>query len=190
MAAQASSTKARRRRRTEGRVADVTIRDAAPGDLEAVARIKVENWTESYGALVAPGTLAQFLDVAAQREEFETELAAADTLLLVADDELGGISGFALAFAAAQPDPWLESLHVARDRRGRGIGTLLMRELARRLAARGLKTMRLGVVSGNDRAGRLYVRLGARMIGTEPAHWAPAVTHELYRWADMAALIP
>jgi len=43
-------------------------------------------------------------------------------------------------------------------------------------------------VAGNVAASRFYERLGADMIGLEPATWAPGVWHELYRWPDLVAL--
>ena len=168
----------------------VIVRDARPRDIDAVARIKVANWAESYGELVPRQTLQRFLDLDAQRAELLRKQSGEHTVLLVAEDEGVDhrIAGFALAFLDERPDPWLESLHVAHDARGHGVGTLLMRELARRFAARGFNTMRLGVVTGNDGAGRLYRRLGAQLIGEEPAHWAAGVTHEIYRWADLGSL--
>lgn len=164
------------------------IRDAWPEDVDQVARIKVASWADSYRGLVPPETLARFLDVDGQRHYLATQLADQNNLLLVADDGDGRIVAFALAFLDEQPDPWLESIHVIREDRGRGTGTMLMRELARRLASNNLNTLRLGVVSGNEGAARLYRRLGAQMIGEEPTDWAPGVTHEIYRWRDLGSL--
>ena len=48
--------------------------------------------------------------------------------------------------------------------------------------------MSLGVVRGNAGAGRLYLRLGATLLGVEPAEWAAGVDHEIYRWRDLAQL--
>jgi hypothetical protein len=56
--------------------------------------------------------------------------------------------------------------------------------------ARGYSSMRLGVISGNVAAGRFYERLGGKMIGLEPVSWAQGVAHEVYRWANLASLMP
>lgn len=109
-------------------------------------------------------------------------------MFLVADDRAGAVIGFAVAYLNQGPDPWLESLHVARAHRGRGVGTALVRELAAVLVSRGYGTMSLGVVRGNAGAGRLYLRLGATLLGVEPAEWAAGVDHEIYRWRDLAQL--
>ena len=77
---------------------------------------------------------------------------------------------------------------MAGEFRGRGAGTRLMRELAARIEERGHKSLCLGVVKGNAGAGRLYERLGAMVVGEEPASWAVGVDHVIYRWPDLAPL--
>lgn len=55
----------------------------------------------------------------------------------------------------------LSRLAVAPALRGRGLGTILVRELCRRGSAElGLDSFSLFVLPGNERAGRLYRRLG------------------------------
>jgi hypothetical protein len=44
------------------------------------------------------------------------------------------------------------------------------------------------VDKGNEGAGRLYARLGARVVGVEAASWAVGVDHVIYRWPDLAPL--
>jgi ribosomal protein S18 acetylase RimI-like enzyme len=108
--------------------------------------------------------------------------------MLVAEDRSGDIAGFAVTYLEDEPEPWLESLHVLREFRGSGIGTLLMRCTAERVIARGHSSMRLGVISGNVAAARFYKRLGGTMIGLEPLSWAPGVAQEVFRWADLGLL--
>ena len=166
----------------------MTIRDAVEADLDRVSEIKVRNWRDTYGPLVAPEVLAEFLDEAAQAAHLHDDLARPATMLLVAEDERRNIVGFGLTYVDSEPDPWLESLHVLREHRSRGAGTALVRATADRLRARGLSTLRLGVVAGNDAAMRFYERLGAEHTGQEPAEWAAGVTHEIYRWSDLSEL--
>ena len=168
--------------------ANVSIRRAEPRDLERVAEIKVRNWADTYGSLIEPAALAQFLELDKQVEELRGAMHDAETLLLVAESTSGEVMGFALTYIDQRPDPWLESLHVLHGFRSHGAGTMLMRQTAAELIARGHRTLRLGVVSGNQAAEQFYVRLGATHIGREPASWAPGVWHELYRWADIAGL--
>jgi len=168
--------------------ADVTVRRGSRGDLEAVSAIKVGSWADTYSSLIPPDVLAQFLDLDHSLADLRESTARPDALFLVAEDAHGALIGFALAFLEQGPEPWLESLHVTSAHRGRGAGTALLRELAARLVARGYRTMSLGVVKGNEGAGRLYSRLGATLVGIGPTDWAAGVDHEVYRWADLAQL--
>jgi ribosomal protein S18 acetylase RimI-like enzyme len=165
-----------------------STRDATAADLDRVTEIKVRNWADTYGSILEPAVLRPFLDIEAQLAELREKLAEPDTLMLVAEDEPGNIVGFALTFLDDEPEPWLESLHVLRELRGSGIGTLLMRCTAERVIASGHSSMRLGVISGNVAAARFYERLGGTMIGLEPVSWAQGVGHEVYRWTNLASL--
>jgi ribosomal protein S18 acetylase RimI-like enzyme len=156
--------------------------------MERLAEIKVDNWADSYRSLVEPAVLGPFLDLGAQTAYLKESMSSPDTLLLVAEAESGELVGFALAYVDREAEPWLESLHVAAEFRGRGAGTALMRDLAARFQQRGHQSLRLGVVKGNDGAGRLYERLGATIAGEEPTAWAAGVDHVIYRWPDLAPL--
>lgn len=163
------------------------IRAGTRSDIDTAATIKVANWIDTYRGLIPADVLAPFLDRAHAVEELSDAVGAPDAHFLVAEDG-GSVIGFALTYLDEKPDPWLESLHVAAAVRGRGAGTSLMHEVARAIRARGRNSMRLGVVRGNRGAGRLYVRLGATLVGIEPASWARGVDHEIYRWTDLAPI--
>lgn len=164
------------------------VRKAGDDDLAVIADIKVRNWADTYASLLDAATLAPFLDTPKQTAYVRDVANRRDALLLVAEAEPHGVIGFALTFLERAPEPWLESLHVLRERRSHGAGELLMRATAEELGVRGHHTLRLGVVEGNTRAARFYERLGASFAGREPADWAPNVWHELYRWPDLETL--
>jgi len=166
----------------------VAVRTGSPDDLERVAAIKVASWADTYSSLIAPEVLAPFLDLDYSLAELRASTGRPDAVFLVAEDATEGVIGFAVAYLEEGLDPWLESLHVAGAHRGRGVGTALMKRLAARLASGGHRTLSLGVVRGNAGAGRLYIRLGAKLVGVEPTTWAAGVDHEIYRWADLAQL--
>lgn len=167
---------------------EIAIRQAVAADLPRVAEIKVRNWADTYGPLLDPALLRPHLDPAIQLEELQRDVALAGTLLLVALHGSGAVGGFALTFSTAEPEPWLESLHVLHDLRGSGMGTSLMRATAAELLARGFDSVRLGVIEGNDAAARFYEHIGGSMIGLEPVSWADGAVHRVYRWGDLAAL--
>jgi ribosomal protein S18 acetylase RimI-like enzyme len=167
---------------------EFTVRDATQADLDRVSDIKVRNWADTYAGLVEPAVLRPFLDRDAQLAELREKVAHSGTLLLVAENGSGDVAGFALTYLEDEKGPWLESLHVLRELRGAGIGTLLMRATAARARARGYTSLRLGVIVGNAAAARFYQRLGGTMTGVRPVSWAPGASHEVYRWEDLAAL--
>ena len=165
-----------------------SIRPGRQADLDEVAAIKVGSWADTYNSLLPPAVLAPFLDLDHSLADLREFTARPDAVFLVAEDGNQTVIGFAVAYLKEGPDPWLESLHVVRSRRGHRVGTALLRELAARLESRGYRTMSLGVVKGNAGAGKLYSRLGATLVRIEPAQWAAGVDHEVYRWADLAQL--
>ena len=83
----------------------------------------------------------------------------------------------------------LDSLHVAADARGRGVGSAVLARLADELERRGFAGLTVAVVEQNARARALYERLGAVPVTTEPAPWAPRDVNEVhYRWDDLSGL--
>ena len=160
------------------------IRDATASDVERIAEIKARNWADTYGPLVPRDVLGPFLDKERSAEQLRSKIRSPDTLLLVAPSR-GVVQGFALTYMARTPEPWLESLHVLRNERGRGLGKLLIRATAKRLIAAGYHSMSLGVILGNDGASRFYQRLGAVLVRVEPVDFADGVEHTVWRWPDL-----
>jgi ribosomal protein S18 acetylase RimI-like enzyme len=106
---------------------------------------------------------------AVRRERYTAWLTEPDTFLLVADDD-GATVGYALVTFHDRDDSnttrdrfaELQSLAVAPDRRGSGIGTALLREVYRQVRRRGAEEMVIGVFATNHEAMRLYEREGFR----------------------------
>ena len=101
-------------------------------------------------------------------------LAKPDTVLLLAYDGSEPI-GYGLSHVMAPAETWtadtwqtgdrigeIESVGVLPAYRGQGIGTRLLDELERELAAAGVRDVVIGVVPGNTAAIRLYQRRGFR----------------------------
>ena len=163
------------------------VRDAVAGDFDRIADIKVSNWADTYGPLVPREVLGRFLDKDRSAAEIHELARSPDTLLLVGPST-GEVQGFALTYMARTPDPWLESLHVMHEGRGRGLGTLLIRETAKRLLAAGYRSLSLGVILGNDRASTFYEHLGGIAVRVEPVDFAEGVEHIVWRWPDLTRL--
>jgi ribosomal protein S18 acetylase RimI-like enzyme len=165
------------------------IRQAVPGDEEAIARVKVAGWESTYSAWASDAVLRPHLDERAQAASIRDVLADGENVTFVA---LSGNSliGFALCLVAGRPEPFLDSFHVLAEWRAHGVGALLLRALAAELDARGRRTLALHVVEQNTRARELYERLGARHVGDGPARWAPGeIVEAHFRWPDIEPLL-
>jgi ribosomal protein S18 acetylase RimI-like enzyme len=164
---------------------DVTLATAA--DADAIALVKATGWRTTYSAWVPEAVLAPFLDVRAQADSIAADLAQPPNFALIARE--GRVLGIATCLLAGRDEPLLDSLHVLPDARGRGVGSALLDRVAHEVADRGAATLVVDVVEQNVRTRRLYERLGAKYVGTEPAAWAPGVVREaVYRWDDLAEL--
>jgi ribosomal protein S18 acetylase RimI-like enzyme len=94
--------------------------------------------------------------------------------------EGGTAVGFAIATVKEAPGTWdigerigvLDVLAVAEDRRSRGIGERLTREVCRRFAADGVEMVQIEVLSTNEGAARFYERLGA--AESSHTYWLPS----------------
>ncbi len=117
---------------------------------------------------------------AIRRGRYTAWLDEDDTLLLIAEDG-GAAVGYAFVTCHPADDSHttgtrfaeLQSLVVAEDRRGDGIGTELLHEVYRRVRAQGVTEMVIGVLATNEPAMRLYAREGFRpwvvlTMGTVP----------------------
>jgi GNAT superfamily N-acetyltransferase len=85
---------------------------------------------------------------------------------LIAEDD-GAPVGFALFFHnfstfLARPGIYLEDLFVIPERRGRGIGRALLKDLARLAVERGCGRLEWAVLDWNQEAIGFYERLGAK----------------------------
>jgi ribosomal protein S18 acetylase RimI-like enzyme len=72
-------------------------------------------------------------------------------------------------------DDWIEDLWVARDHRGRGLGSRLLAAGERKVAAQGHAVAHLRVAADNERARRFYVARG----------WAETDAYPHERWGFM-----
>jgi GNAT superfamily N-acetyltransferase len=102
-----------------------------------------------------------------RREDFNRWMRAGDAWLLIAERE-GSPVGFAFfricvsdwSFETNERMGELEALSVEPELRRWGIGSLLMEQVERRLAAAGVGFIGLAVIAGNEDALRFYKRWG------------------------------
>ncbi len=128
---------------------------------------------EDVGLILALiGELAEYerlsQEVCASEEELGRWLFGAKPVAeaLIAEDG-GSPVGFALFFHnfstfLGRPGLYLEDLYVRPESRGKGIGKLLLRELARIARDRGCGRLEWAVLDWNEPAIRFYEALGAK----------------------------
>ncbi|MCR5576063.1 MAG: GNAT family N-acetyltransferase [Oscillospiraceae bacterium] len=165
------------------------IRDAQPEDLDAIAALYVENHRETYAGLLSEEYFSR-LTPAHAREKWAAYRDAPGHRLWAAYE--GGVF---LGFSAGMPDPvlpdcwYLDSLHVAEAARGRGVGSALLRRHAAHAAGQGFANMSVCIVRGNERARRLYEKLGAEHFSYFEDDFCGTVSHsEKLVWRDLSAL--
>ena len=143
------------------------VRPFAVADLSAVMAIETDSFPD-------PWTPGLFLG----------ELAARGRSWLVAEDE-GGIVGYGGVAVLVDGDAHLMNLAVACDRRGEGIGRLLLGELMSAAAGSGGLRITLEVRAGNATAIALYESVGMRSVGVRPHYYENGGEDAVILWGDL-----
>ena len=140
----------------------LTIRFADKNDVPHIAETYVHNHRTTYKNLL-PAEYFETLTPEYAVKKWREYIADGNNRVWVAEDE----SGF-LGFAASMPDEelynvwYLDSLHVCEKARGKGVGTALIKPVGKYALDNGYEKMSICIVKGNDNAGDLYRKLGAR----------------------------
>ena len=168
----------------------MVIRNALDGDLMNVAALHVSNQRTTYRGLLSDEYLDR-LTVESRAEKWREFLHHEGNELFAAWEG----SRF-LGFAACEADAefpgcmYLDSLHVAPEARGLGVGTALIRTAARYAAEHGCDAMSVCIVRGNETARRLYLELGAvhERFFIDSFEGTTSRSEKL-RWTDLCALL-
>lgn len=149
------------------------VRRARARDVEALGRLGALLVQEHYDfdgrRFLAPGSRT--------REQYASflgsQVAAPDAVVLVAEHG-GGVIGYAYAavegcdyMSLRGPAGVLQDLVVDPDYRGRGVGCLLLRAALSSLRARGVPRVVLSTAARNEKAQRLFERIGFRRTMVE-----------------------
>jgi L-amino acid N-acyltransferase YncA len=133
----------------------VTIEELKAEDWPSVARIFEEGLDE--------GT---FEDSVPTWETWDASHLSAPRLVARA----GEIVGWAALAPFSRRDCYRgvteNSIYVAREARGRGVGHALLEELVRRADEAGIWTIQAGILAGNGASVALHERCGFRLVGT------------------------
>jgi ribosomal protein S18 acetylase RimI-like enzyme len=154
---------------------DWIVRPGSLADLELLAPLWVAVHHQHSASMAELRPYVDDEETWSKRRELYLELLAKpDTILLVAmvSDQ---VIGYGLAHVMDVDETWIadtwqtgrrigeiETVSVLPEHRGGGLGSYLLDELERQLAAHGIDDLILGVLPGNVDAIRLYERRGYR----------------------------
>ncbi|WP_158056598.1 GNAT family N-acetyltransferase [Halorussus halophilus] len=156
------------------------IRDATPDDADAIQHVAVRSCRAAYADLVDDPALMDAVEDERFADDLRTWLAGLDDTVayLVAlhgdddPDHDASVVGFAqflwddptLESYVEPGDALLQSLYVDPDHWAEGVGTELLDAGLDRLPA-SVETVKLGVLSNNERAKRFYANRGFETVG-------------------------
>jgi ribosomal protein S18 acetylase RimI-like enzyme len=165
----------------------VRIRPASHDDAEAIARVHVQAWHETYRGMVPDGLIAE-QTVAGRTERWRAILAEAPIVRVAEDD--GMIVGFGSAgrrmSQALGTDGEITALYLLDSIKRRGVGRALLTELFAALAAGGFVSVGLWVAVENAAARRFYEVLGGRAAHTREDKRGEYVLQQIaYTWDDV-----
>ncbi|MGH9278155.1 MAG: GNAT family N-acetyltransferase [Acidimicrobiales bacterium] len=141
-----------------------TVRPATVDDADGMGRVHASASQSAYRGIMPDDYLASF-SAAKQAGRWRRELSeGADAVILVAEDDAGGIVGIAAVgddrSAPGSATGEVRMLNVAPASWGTGIGTALLHAAVRHLKELGFAEAVLWVLEENGRARRFYEREG------------------------------
>jgi ribosomal protein S18 acetylase RimI-like enzyme len=165
------------------------VRKAEAADADAIARIYVQSWRDSYAGLV-PDHVLVGMSRRRQAADWRGIIAHGRRAqrVMVADDA-AGVRGFGSAGPARNSglphQGELYTLYVDGDRRGEGIGRALLEALFADMADHGMASALVWVLAENP-ARFFYEALGGRFIARrEERLWGTVLRQMAYGWLDL-----
>ena len=139
----------------------VLIRAATQDDAGSISLVHVESWRTTYRGIVPDQFLAD-LNVEERAVRWR-EVLKSDPYIFIAERDgqvVGFISGGTIREPLEECDAELFAIYLLAEVQGKGIGTSLLMELAKRLEADGFQRMAVWVLEANASRG-FYERSGA-----------------------------
>ncbi|KAI4734426.1 acetyltransferase [Aureobasidium sp. EXF-12298] len=150
------------------------IRKATPKDAQAVAELGTHVFTVTFGPSMQPTNLQAYLSETYSISATATEIQNPNKDMLLATSTSDTILGFAL-LTRGLPDPCiadiskqvqLQRIYLHPEAQGRGVGKLLIQRIEGEARKQGFSNLWLAVYEKNDKAFRIYEKLGFRKVGT------------------------
>jgi ribosomal protein S18 acetylase RimI-like enzyme len=169
----------------------IRVRAAQLDDCDAIARIQVTAWRETYRGMIPDSVIEGYSEEKRRRQWRQAiALGKSGPAVFVAIDANDAPIGFGAAGKARDPalkaDAEIYAIYVVQSAHGQGAGRALLRALFAAMAARGHRSIGLWVFTGNAAARRFYERIGGvaglRRDDTSEG-WVCDET--AYRWDDL-----
>jgi L-amino acid N-acyltransferase YncA len=164
----------------------ITIRKARPADAEAVARIYVESWRDTYPGIL-PTRLLTSMTVAGQTARWRNAISiAARESVLVAEDARGNVLGMTSLGRARDAgigfDAEIYTLYVHPYVTGRGVGRALLAGAFMALAQKGHQSCMIWAHAKNP-ARYFYEAMGGTLVAErKTAMMGSPVPEIAYGW--------
>ncbi len=170
------------------------IREATALDAQAIASVHVRSWRAAYRGIIDDDYLAA-LSVDRRREATQAWFRAHDpsSFLRVAVDARAQVIGYGMCGPARSLVPAklgeVYVLYLLPDAQRRGVGTALMRSIARGLDRAGMDRLVIWSLELNP-ARAFYARLGGRAADSRDTLVGKRRLREIaYRWDSLRTLI-
>ncbi|MGB7341179.1 MAG: GNAT family N-acetyltransferase [Phototrophicaceae bacterium] len=144
------------------------IRDAVAQDVDAIASVHVASWQTTYTGIMPDEAIAARSFEVRQRQ-WQRSIANDNQIILVAEqnDKIVGFANGGKPQADSNSyDCELYAIYLLKEAQQQGIGSALIRSLAKRLYASGYKSMILSVLENNAGSSQFYANLGGVIVGT------------------------
>ena len=164
------------------------IRSAEPKDFAEIADLYVSNHKETYKGLLPDSYFDMLTPEYARKKWMEYQSVPGRKLWVAYEND--GFLGFSAGAADNNlPNTWLlDSLHVTKAARGKGVGTALIHENRTYAANNGFSRMSICIVRGNESARALYEKLGAQHYSFFDDTFGNTISHsEKLIWDQLAA---
>lgn len=172
------------------------IRPANLNDSPALARIQVGSYRHTYAPILPATYMAHFTLEEQEADWHELLSAGMDELLLVAENQVGQVVGYALAGPDRADDmPYdgeLIALHVLQPYQRQRVGTHLFSVACASLQQQGCASLFLWVLEANP-ARQFYQKLGGQRFNRKPwpnnAYYGTDIYEVAYGWESMQPLL-
>ncbi|THK37354.1 GNAT family N-acetyltransferase [Ensifer sp. MPMI2T] len=170
----------------------IEIRPAEPDDVLMMASVLVETWRSAFRGIISDAYL-DAMTVEDQAIRHARRMRAAGVFHIVAADmasrKVIGLASYGRARGMPPAfDRELYTLYLLEEFQGAGIGSALVRTVARHCRDTGASSLFAWVLAGNPNRA-FYERLGARVVGRGRVSVGGENYDQVaYRWDDLATL--